>query len=298
MAEITASMVKELREKTGAGMMECKKALVATNGDLEAAVDELRKSGQAIALKKGARAMKEGRIFAQVADGAGVMVELNCETDFVARNEEFVSLGTKLSAMVCGGSVDSVEALTNAKLDDGRTVAETLTAAIAKVGENHAISRFVRIESAGTTPGAIAAYVHPPGKLGVLIQLEADSADALKSEAVQQLGRDLAMQVAAAAPVCIDRASVPADVLAREKAIYTDQVKMEGKPEKIWDKIVEGKMVKFYKQSCLLEQEFVKDPDMNIQQLLDKVGKEAGSKVRVARFERYEVGGGAEKAAE
>lgn len=297
MAEITASMVKELREKTGAGMMECKKALVKSEGNMEAAIDELRKSGQAIALKKGSRAMKEGRIFARVAGGVGVMVELNCETDFVARNVEFVGLGEKLSALVAAGAACCVDMLGEVRLDDGRTINETLTAAIAKVGENHAISRFVRIES-GPSAGAIAAYVHPPGKLGVLIQLEADNADALKNEAVQQLGRDLAMQVAAAAPVCIDRASVPADALAREKAIYTDQVKMEGKPEKIWDKIVEGKMVKFYKQACLLEQEFVKDPDLTIEKLLAKVGKEVGANIKIARFERYEVGGAAEKAAE
>lgn len=297
MAEITASMVKELREKTGAGMMECKKALVKSEGDMEAAIDELRKSGQAIALKKGSRAMKEGRIFARVTDQAGVMVELNCETDFVARNVEFVSLGEKLSGLVAAGAACCVDMLGEVKLDDGRTVNETLTAAIAKVGENHAISRFVRIES-GPTAGAIAAYVHPPGKLGVLIQLEADNAAALKSEAVQQLGRDLAMQVAAAAPVCIDRGSVPADALAREKSIYTDQVKMEGKPEKIWDKIVEGKMAKFYKQACLLEQEFVKDPDLTIEKLLAKVGKEVGASIKVARFERYEVGGAADKEAE
>ncbi len=297
MAEITASMVKELREKTGAGMMECKKALVATGGDMEAAVDELRKSGQAIALKKGSRAMKEGRIFARVTGGVGVMVELNCETDFVARNEEFVKLGDKLSSLVVTESPCCVDTLVAMPLDDGKTVQETLTAAIAKVGENHAVSRFVRVES-GSTPGAIAAYVHPPGKLGVLIQLDADNADALKAEAAQQLGRDLAMQVAAAAPVCIDRASVPADVLAREKAIYVDQVKMEGKPEKIWDKIVEGKMVKFYKQACLLEQEFVKDPDLTIEKLLAKVGKEVGTGIKIARFERYEVGGAAEKEAE
>ncbi|MCE5230222.1 translation elongation factor Ts [bacterium] len=295
MAEITASLVKELREKTGAGMMECKKALVETGGDLEAAVDELRKRGQVIAQKKGSRAMKEGRIFARVTDKAGVMVELNCETDFVAKNEEFVKLGNKLSQIVADQAPCCVEALTGVKLEDGQTVSETLTAAIAKVGENQAISRFVRIESDSKGAGAIAAYVHPPGKLGVLIQLEADNAAALKSEAVQHLGRDLAMQVAAAAPVCIDRASVPADVLAREKAIYVDQVKMEGKPEKIWDKIVEGKMVKFYKQACLLEQEFVKDPDLTIEKLLAKVGKEAGSAIKVARFERYEVGGAADK---
>ena len=303
MAEITALMVKELREKTGAGMMECKKALQETGGDLESAIDELRKRGQVIAQKKGARAMKEGRIFARVHGHVGVLVELNCETDFVARNAEFAVLGEALTELVASGGPEfaggNVEALTAARLADGTLVSEALTHAIAKLGENHAVTRYARVDASEFPgAGAVAAYVHPPGKLGVLIVLEGDKPETLKREEVVQLGRDLAMQVAAAAPVCIDRTSIPAEVMDRERAIYQDQARMEGKPEKIWDKIVEGKMTKFYKQACLVEQEFVKNPDQTIQALLAEVGRKVGGTVAVRRMQGFVSGEMAETASE
>ncbi len=298
MAEITASMVKELREKTGAGMMECKKALQETGGDIEAAVDELRKRGQAIAQKKGGRATREGRIFAKVADQVGVLVEINCETDFVARNEQFVAFGDEVSGMALATASGRLEDLLATPMASrGKPLAEALTDVIAKIGENMAVSRMVRYDASAATPaGAIAAYIHPPGKLGVMLEIEADKVEALKAEQVVQLGRDLAMQVAAAAPVSVSRDEMPAATLERELAIYRDQAKMEGKPEAMWAKISEGKLNKFFKQSCLTEQEFVKDPDLTIAKLLEKVGKEVGAQLKVRRFERFEVGGAAEAA--
>ena len=306
MATISAGMVKELREKTGAGMMECKKALEASEGDMEAAVDELRKRGQAIADKKGARATKEGLIFAKVAGPVGVLVELNCETDFVARNDDFKNFGAHLTELVAaGGEVaesGDVEKLAAMSCPfHGTAVREALTGLIAKVGENMGISRFLRIDaSKGDGPGHIASYIHPPGKLGVLIQMQAGKAETLTQPAFIELARDLAMQVAAAAPLAVTPEGISAKTLEREKAIYVDQVKMEGKPEKMWDKIVEGKMSKFYKDVCLLEQVFVKDPEhkLTVAKLLEAKSKELGDTIGVVRFERFTVGGGAEQAAE
>ncbi|MCL5269056.1 MAG: translation elongation factor Ts [bacterium] len=297
MANITASMVKELREKTGAGMMDCKKALAETDGDMEKAVDELRKRGQAIADKKGARATKEGLIFARVDGKVGAMVELNCETDFVARNDEFRAVGAALAARVAAGDapIDS-GSLADVTMDEfgGKPAGQVIQELIAKVGENMAVSRFVRVDaSQGEGLGFVTSYVHPPGKLGVLVELRAGKAETMAGGEFAALAKDLAMQVAAAAPVCITRAQVPADLLERERAIYADQARMEGKPEKIWDKIIEGKMAKFYKESCLLEQIFVKDADLTIAKLLEATGKKLGDTLSIARFERLVVGGAA-----
>ena len=300
MATISASMVKELREKTGAGMMECKKALQETGGDLEQAVDELRKRGQARANKRSGRSAKEGLIMAKVEGSVGVLFEINCETDFVARNDEFIALGAYLADLVHAGdaSMDAGDAEAFANLvspQHGKPVGEVLTDLIAKVGENMGIGRFARVDaSQGEGQGRLTAYIHPPGKLGVLIELRAGKAETLGQEAIAQLGHDLAMHVAAAAPVAVDRGSIPADEVEREQAIYRDQVKMEGKPEKIWDKIVEGKLAKFYKENCLLEQGFVKDPDTTIKNLLEGIGKELDDTIQVKRFERFVVGGSTE----
>ena len=279
MTTITASMVKELRDKTGVGMMECKKALAETGGDLEAAVDELRKRGQAVAAKRGGRATSEGLIFTKTGDGVAAMVEMNCETDFVARNDDFRALGQALAGMVHASpeatDTESAGAL-QCKKSCG-SVAECVSNLMGKIGENMAIGRVVRVDTTQMdTPAAVTAYIHPPGKLGVLLTLAADSADVLARPEVEELGRDLAMHVAAAAPTAVAPDAIPAETLEREKNIYAEQAKMTGKPEKIIDKIVEGRVKKYYKQFCLIEQEFVKDTDVSVTQLLERVGKEAG----------------------
>lgn len=305
MAAITASMVKELREKTGAGMMDCKKALVEAEGNMEVAVDELRKRGQAIADKKGARATKEGLIFAKIDGTVSAMIELACETDFVARNEEFKAMGVEMVDMVLAGGeavlagdVEKFNGLSMAGFE-GKTVNEVIREAVAKIGENMSVSRFVRLESQGEGAGFIQAYIHPPGKLGVLVELKAGKAETLAQDGFKTLASDLAMHIAAAAPVCLTKDGVPADLVARERAIFADQVKMEGKPEKIWDRIIDGKLSKFFKDICLLDQIFVKDSDLTISALLAKVGKELGDTISIARFERLVVGAQAEeKAAE
>ena len=295
MPTITANMVKELREKTGAGMMDCKKALAETDGDMEKAIDELRKRGQAIASKRGGRATREGLIFDAVRDGVGVLVEVNCETDFVARNDDFKAFGENAVALVlaqsalAGGSAETLLATTDPK--SGKKVSDGLTEAIAKIGENIGIARYDRIDTAkGEGPGRVFSYIHPPGKIGVLVYLTAGKPETLKSEAFEQLGRDLAMQVAATAPLALNREGVPAEAVERERAIFIDQVKQEGKPEKIWDKIVEGKVAKFYKDSCLIDQIFVKDQDLTISQLIEKTGKALGDTVNLAGYTRFAVG--------
>lgn len=289
MANITASMVKELREKTGAGMMDCKKALAEADGDMEKAIDELRKRGQAIANKASARTTREGLIFSKVDETAGALLELNCVTDFVARNEDFVALGNTLVELVHAGVATTAEQLLDAQHPTaGKPVREVLTDAIAKTGENMNVSRIQRIQVTDNT--VVVGYIHPPGKLGVLVQLEAAKPETLKSPAVKALGADLAMQVAAAAPIALDREAVPAEIVERERAIYLDQVKMEGKPEQMWDRIVEGKMSKFYKDSCLVDQAFIKDQDQSVRQLVESVGKQVGDTISIVRFERFLVG--------
>lgn len=295
MAAITASMVKELREKTGAGMMDCKKALTEADGNMEAAVDELRKRGQAIANKKAGRATREGLVFTKCEGNVGVLVEINCESDFVARNEAFTAFGAKLAESVFtggagfeGGDSDAMMEASSAALD-GKAVKDVFTETIAHIGENLMLGRVVRFAAAENV-GVVTGYLHPPGKLGVLVELEAGKAETAASEAIAQLGRDLAMQVAAASPLAIDADGVPADAIERERAIYREQVKMEGKPEQIWDKIIDGKMAKFFKENCLLNQVFIKDADLTIAKLIEKVGKELGDTVKIVRFERLAVG--------
>ncbi len=294
MTTITASMVKELREKTGAGMMDCKKALTETGGDLDQAVDELRKRGQALADKRGGRATEEGLIFTASEGDSAVMVELNCETDFVARNEQFNTLGAEVAALVLANpqvaDLDQLQTLDFPK--HGKPVAEVVTEAIGKIGENMGIRRFIRVDAGPQgTHGAIFSYLHPPGKLGVLLVLGAGKADTLQQEAFTQLGRDLAMHVTAAAPLAIAPDAVnPAD-LDRERSIYADQAKMEGKPEAIIDRIVEGKVGKYLKDICLLQQAFVKEPDQSVAQWIETAGKQLDDQVTVRRFERFVVGG-------
>lgn len=288
MAEITAQMVKQLREMTGAGMMECKKALQETNGDLQAAVDELRKRGLATAAKKAGRSTKQGLIGTLVEGGKGVLIEVNCESDFVARTDEFQEMVKTLARQVSECAPADVAALKAQPYlgDTSVTVEQMLTAKIAKVGENMNIPRFARCEA----KGVLASYVHPGAQLATLVDLTVQNPSTASNPVFAELIHDLAMQVAAADPKFLDRAGVTADFIDREKAIQRERALAEGKPEKMVDKIVEGRMGKFYEEVCLLEQPFIKENSVTVTQLLADKSKAAGDQIQVAGFARFKVG--------
>ena len=272
---IDAQLVKTLREKTNAGLMECKRALAETNGDLEAAVDVLRKKGAAGAAKKADREAKDGVIAQAILPGAkvGVLVEVNCETDFVAKNDQFRAFTDDLAKKIA--------AQPDVDLEPDRV------AAVQKIGENVLIRRSKRIEVKDN--GLVAAYIHTGGKVGVLVEVGADKEGTTATEDFKQLVRDITLQIAAANPVCIDRTGVPAALAARERAIYADQVPKD-KPANIIEKIIDGKMGKFYSASCLLEQAFIKNPDQTITQLLAEKSKALGDTLSIRKFIRYMVG--------
>ena len=288
--EITASMVKELRESTGAGMMDCKKALTEANGDMSAAVDVLRTKGLADLAKKAGRATNEGVIGGYTSpDGrTGVLVEINCETDFVARNAEFKTFVGEFAEQIAVGAAADVAALLAqpyAKRSD-ITMEQFLGETVGKLGENMGITRFVRYEVTGDA-GTIGVYIHGVGNIGVMVEVSAGSPEAAL---VSGFARDIAMQVAAAAPVAVRREEVPADVVAHELSIYKAQAAETGKPEAIQEKIAEGRLDKYYKEFCLLEQLFVKNTDISVKQHLDQVAKEAGASLDIVRFERMVLG--------
>ncbi|HPC20163.1 MAG TPA: translation elongation factor Ts [Kiritimatiellia bacterium] len=278
MAEITASMVKELREETGVGMMECKKALVEANGDKAAAIKILRESGMAIAAKKASRTAKQGIIAAQIAADAqsGVLVEVNCETDFVAKNENFKAFVAELLRDAAGAADNQLGEIAKAKVD----------AKIAEIGENIIARRNVRYQVQGL--GAIAGYVHLGGKLGVMVEIGCQKPASLQNPAVQAMLADLTLHITAVNPVCITRDQVPAETVQAEKDIYAKQV--AGKPANIIDKIVAGKLEKYYGQICLLEQAFVKDQDKTVGAVLAETGKAAGDEFTIRRFVRWQLG--------
>ena len=286
MAEISAASVKELREKTGVGMMDCKKALAETNGDLEAAVELLRKKGMAKAAAKGSRVAAEGLVgsFVTADNKTGVLVEVNCETDFVARNDEFTNLVNDVARFLAEkapaneGTGDDLTELPS--WEAGKTVDETIKEKIQKTGENIKIRRFVRYQVAGT--GTVASYIHLGGKIGVLIELA--GADNLEDAA-----KDVAMHVAASQPQCVSREQVPADQIQKEKDILIAQPDVQSKPEQVREKMVEGRINKFLEQICLLEQPFVKDPNVTVGELVKQ------KNATVARFTRFGLGEGIEK---
>ncbi len=286
MANITAAMVKELREMTGAGMMECKKALTEAEGDMDKAVDVLRTRGLAAVAKKAGRATNEGTVIAVVADDAksGVVLELNCETDFVGMNEKFKGYAERIAKIALANKVADVEALKATADENGETVEAILTDCIHVLGENTSLKRAEILEGA-----AVCSYIHMGGKIGVLVQFDVDGIDPA-SDAFQTYGRNIAMQVAAIAPVAANRDAVPADVVAHELEIYKAQAAESGKPAAIQEKIALGRMEKFYKENCLTEQDYVKDSEQTIQQYTDATAKELGGSIKVTGFARFVLG--------
>ncbi len=283
--EITAEMVKTLRDKTDAGMMDCKKALKETGGDMEAAIAYLRQKGLAVASKRAGRATSEGTVWTHIAtdQNAGVLLEVNCESDFVAKTDAFQELGSRLAEQLATAAMETVEELLahpSMQLP-GLTVAEYVNDVIAKTGEKCHVRRFARYRG-----DLVAAYIHHGGKIGVMIELSGAGA---APEAVAA-AKDLAMQVAAANPLAVSREEVPADVIAKERAIYEAQAAESGKPANIIEKMVTGRLEKFFKEVCLLQQPFVKNPDQTVTQFLKEVGKKLGKELQVKRFTRYQVG--------
>ena len=278
MAQITAALVKTLRERTGAGMMDCKKALSACEGDLDKAVDFLREKGLSQAAKKASRVAAEGAVAAYVSEDAktGVIVEVNCETDFVAKTDDFQALAHTIAEHIAKTNPKDIEALKESTLA-GKKVADLVTEKVAKIGENISLRRFVRYE---VQDGLVASYIHAGGKIGVLVDLKGGNAT---------LGKDIAMQVAATNPAYLNRTQVPADVLEHEKEVLSEQAKNEGKPEKIIEKMVMGRIQKYYKENCLVDQEFVKDPDQSITKLLK------ANNADIRAYARFQLGEGIEK---
>lgn len=290
---ITAKSVKELREMTGAGMMDCKKALVQTEGDIEKAVEYLREKGLAAAAKKAGRVAAEGivKTFVSADKKTAGMVEVNCETDFVAANEEFVSFADKVAEMVANTSAANVEELLSEKFDGEATVQETLTALIAKLGENMTVRRFAKFN---IEKGAVASYIHGGGRIGVMVEVACDT----ESEILEEVAREVCMQVAAANPLFLSKEEVDSESLEKEKEIYRVQALNEGKPENIVEKMVNGRIQKYYKEVCLLDQAWVKDGDKSITKYLQEKSKEVGSPITVTRYSRFERGEGIEKVEE
>lgn len=288
MAEITAALVKELREMTGAGMMECKKALTEAEGDIDKAVDVLRTHGLAAAAKKAGRATNEGMVMALVSeDGqAGALVELNCETDFVGMNEKFHAYAEKIATAVIANKPADMDALKASEIE-GEKVEDVVTDAIHTLGENIQLARFAY---AGQPEGAVASYIHGGGKIGVLVEFKLGDTSFATNEDFKKYGRDIAMQVAAASPVAATRESVDPAIIEHEMSIYKAQAAESGKPENIQEKIATGRMEKFYKESCLTEQAFVKDPDQSVNQYTAAVAKQLGTTIEIVDFTRFVLG--------
>ena len=287
---ITAQSVKELRERTGAGMMDCKKALTETNGDMDKAVEILREKGLAAAAKKAGRVAAEGIVKTFVSEDkktAGI-VELNCETDFVAANDEFIAFAERLSEMASTTTASNVEAFVSEKFNETQTVKEALTALIAKLGENMTVRRFDKFS---VEKGLVKSYIHGGGRIGVVVELGCE----VSSPVLEEVAKDVSMQVAAANPAYLSKDDVDNEALDKEKEIYRVQALNEGKPEKIVEKMVMGRIQKYYKEVCLLEQAWVKDGDKSIAKYLQEKSKEIGSPITVNRYVRFERGEGIEK---
>jgi len=292
MSTINAGMVKDLRDKTGAGMMDCKGALAETNGDIEAAIDLLRKRGLAKAAKKGGRIAADGLIGVATEPGEGAVVEVNTETDFVARGDEFQHFAHNVAKLAL--SVDgNMDALMKAPYPTAPTTQDALTNIIAKIGENMTIRRCAALSA---SPGVVASYVHNAaapelGKIGVLVAIKSPA----NADRLLALGKQLAMHVAAASPIALSSKDVPADVAARERAIFAEQARESGKPEAVIEKMVEGRMRKFFEEQVLMNQTFVIDGETQVAKVIEKAAKDFGVPVEVTGFLRYQVGEGIDK---
>ncbi len=276
----TSQDVMELRKKTGAGIADCKKALTETDGDMEKAVDFLREKGIATAAKKASRIAAEGIVAAKVNGNVGALVEVNCETDFVAKGDQYKDFVYGVVDFVLANDVKSNEELISLKADE--TIAAT-----AKIGEKIAIRRFVKYETAN---GVIESYIHMGGKVGVLVEIEGCTCDSAK-----ELAHDVALQIAASKPLYLTASEVPAEVLDHEKEILRAQALNEGKPAAIIDRMVEGRVKKYYDEFCLVNQAFVKDPSLTIEKLVKSYGDKMGKTLTIKRFARFEMGEGLEK---
>ena len=290
MSTITASLVKELRERTGAGMMDCKRALVETAADLDASIALLREKGLASAAKKAGRVAAEGLVGVLASDDGSdaVVLELNCETDFVAKTDNFGALLTSISKALLAADIPTegtAESVADVDVD-GTKLSDVITAAVASIGENIGLRRYTRIKADG---GAVGSYVHAGGKIGVLIEVGG------ANSAHEDLMRSLAMQVAAAFPRYARRDEVPVAEVEAERDVFKGQALSSGKPENVIERIVDGKIDKYFREICLVEQDYVRDPDLTIEKLLVQVGKESGAELEVRRFVRYQLGEGIEK---
>jgi len=294
MANVTAAMVKELRERTNAGMMDCKKALVSNDGDMDKAIDWLREKGLAQAAKKANRVAAEGVVTQYVAPCGctGVIVEVNCETDFVAKTDNFMNFANNVAKHIAKANPADVDELMNQKFvdDESKTISDLVSEATVAIGEKISVRRFARYK----TEGVVSTYIHMGGKVGVLVEVACDEA-AKDNDAVKEFAHDLALQIAAAKPEAVRREEVDTEKLEKEKEIQRAKAIESGKPEKIVDRIVEGQIEKYYKEVCLIDQQFVKDGDKTIKSLMAEVSKAANTPLDIVRFARFERGEGIEK---
>ena len=290
---ITAAMVKDLREKTAAGMMDCKKALTECDGDMEKAVDWLRQKGLSKAAKKAGRATSEGLVgFELAADGkSGVAVEVKCETDFVARGDKFQGFVKDMVAQVAKGEYADSEALLAAPFvaDASVTVKEALDGVIATTGENMGLGKFAKMELAAGKSGLIGGYLHSNGKLAVLVEMQTGSDAAAASEAFHEVAKNVAMQIAAASPLAVSAEGLNPEVVEHEREVYRQKAREEGKPEQIVEKIAEGAVKKFQKEVCLMEQPYIRDDKKSMTEVVREVAKAAGGDIKVAGFSRIQL---------
>ncbi|MFT8889158.1 MAG: translation elongation factor Ts [Ethanoligenens sp.] len=285
----TAKDVKSLREQTGCGMMDCKKALENSDGDMDKAVEYLREKGLAAAAKKSGRIAAEGVVFAEVspADKAGVVLEINAETDFVAQNNMFQEFVKQVAQTILKQKPADLDTLLTLKADGSDlTVAEVLHEKVLTIGENIKIRRFARME------GDLITYIHGGGRIGVLVQFETDVAD---KDGFEEFGKDIAMQIAAMNPRYLNEQTVPADVVEEEKKVLTVQAMNEGKPQNIAEKMVNGRIRKFFKEICLVDQDFIKDSDLTVQKYTQETAKKLGGSIKITQYVRFEKGEGLEK---
>lgn len=289
--EVTAKMVGELRERTGAGMMDCKRALVSAEGDLEKSIELLREKGLAAAAKKAGRIASEGLVETYVSENGkiGAIVEVNCETDFVGGNADFVGLTKNIAKQVTMSTATTVEEILEEKYiaDNTMSVKEAISSVIAKLGENMKFRRFERFT---TDSGVLGEYIHGGGRIAVMAQLEGNNSDGM-----QDVAKQITLQIAAVNPLFLSKEDVSSDTMEKEKEIYRIQALNEGKPEKIVEKMVEGRAQKYFKEVCLLEQPWIREADISISKYLAGKSKELGSEIKVVKFVRYEKGEGIEK---